>query len=179
MRHTTKYGRRSGRQISVLMTMLLLGLLTLGGCGSDDDPADPGGGGGGGIGGTVTATVNGESFSAAVVQGVRNGGIIGVGSSNVGAELAIGFGWLDTGEPSYTISVGSAANGTVIKAGGGTWQASGDQGSGTIFVETLTATRVAGTFSFTAVVVGTTGSPATMNVTNGTFDAELAPPAVP
>ena len=179
MRYTTKYGRRSGPQISVLMTILLLGLLTLGGCGSDDNPADPGGGGGGGVGGTVTATVNGEPYSAAVVQGVRNGGAIGVGSSDVGAELIIGFGWLDTGEPSYNISVGSAATGTVVKAAGGTWQASGDQGSGTIVVETLTATRVAGTFSFTAVLVSTTGSPATMTVTNGTFDAELTSPAIP
>ncbi len=174
MRHTKKYGRRSGPQVTVLMTVILLGLLALGGCGSDDNPTDPGGGGGGG---TMTATVNGEPFSAAIVQGVRNGGALGVGASNVGAELTIGLGWLDTGEPSYNISVGSAATGTVVKAAGGTWQASGDQGSGTIIVETLTATRVAGKFSFTAVLVSTTGTPATMTVTNGTFDAELTSPA--
>ena len=146
--------------------VLLVGMLGFAGCGSDDSPTDPGGGGGGGgIGGTA--------FSALVVQAINNGGIIGIGASDANSENVLGFGWVDTGEPSYDMEVGSAATGTVVRSSGGTWQAGGDLGSGTITVSTLTATRVTGSFFFTADGVIGTENPASLVVASGTFDAEF------
>lgn len=160
---------------SWMMAVLLIGILAVAGCGDDDDPASPTGGGNGGGGGnaSVTASINGEAFTAVVAQAVNNNGIIGVGSSTENAETTIGFGWIDTGAPTYSIEPGSAATGTVITVGGSGWQARDDDGSGTINVTTLTSTRVAGTFSFTAVRYTGTETPIETVVTNGKFDVEF------
>ena len=160
---------------SWMTAVALIGLLAVTGCG-DDDPVSPTGGGTGGPGsgsGSVTANINGTTYSSVVAQAVNNGGIIGVGSSNANAEVAIGIGWLDTGDPTYSIGPGSVATGTVINVGGSGWQARGDDGTGTIIVKTLTSTRVSGTFSFTAVRYTGTDSPIETAVADGKFDVEF------
>lgn len=159
-----------------LLAVLWIGLFSFAGCGGDDDPTTPGGGDGGENNngtGTVTATVDGVSWSAVVAQAVNNSGIIGIGASDTSAQTTIGIGWLNTGANSYTIGPGSTANGTVVSAGGSGWHASGDVGSGTLNVTTLTATRVAGTFSFSAVRYTGTEDPVTIQVTNGAFDVNF------
>jgi hypothetical protein len=164
-------GSRKDKLNIWLTAVVLISHLAVAGCGGDDDPTNPTGGSSGT--GSVTATIDGAAWSAGFAQAVNNSGIVGVGSSSTSSEKVIGFGWVDTGASTYTIAPGSATNGTVTILGGSGWSASGDMGSGTVNVTTLTATRVAGTFSFTAPRYTGTDTPDPTVVTNGSFDVEF------
>ncbi len=169
------FSKNQSRPGAVFMiSALMVAMFLVSGCGSDDDPVAPGGGGGGGgIGGSVTATIDGVAFTSIVVQAINNGGVIGVGASDSNVNNAFGFGWVDTGATSYSIGVASATNATVSHLQGSLWQASGPSGNGTITITTKTATRIAGTFSFSLPRVSGTEGPAVLEITNGSFDAEF------
>lgn len=167
--------RRSGRG-GVLFTTLrwvALTVLTLGlaGCGGDDDPVAPAGPGNNNTGaGTMTALIDGVAWTAVATTGVNQSGIVAIGGSNLGGVLGIGLGFAGTMADTYLIGPGHIGNGNVTSLAGSGWVASGGNGNGTINVTSLTATRIIGTFSFTApaTVAGTT--PAVRVVTQGTFD---------
>jgi len=170
---TTK--RKSGRggllSTSLCWVALVALTLSLAGCGGDDGPAAPAGTGNPNPGtGTMTAFIDGVSWSAVVTTGINQGGIVAIGGSNLNGLLAIGLAFAGTMEDTYPIGPGLIANGNVIGMAGGSWIASSTSGSGSIVVQSLTATGVSGTFSFTApaTVAGTT--PAVRTVTQGTFN---------
>lgn len=122
----------------------------------------------------VTATIDGQAFRAVSAQAIRTGNIIGIGSADA-QSTAIGFAFMETagGTGTYPIGPTTVANGSVT-IGTQSWTASaGNGGSGTITVTTLTATRVAGTFNFTAPALTGSPTPATRVVTNGSFDLEF------
>jgi hypothetical protein len=157
---------------NLTLVFLLMGILTVAGCGGDDDnPTNPGGGGNQSAG--VSATVNGQAWNAVAVQAINNSGIVGIGASETGAFSSIGLGWQDTGASTYTFGMGTVANGTVIGSDGTTWQASAGMGSGSITVTALDATHAVGTFSFTAQRITGSAEPETITVTGGTFDVDF------
>lgn len=171
------WSRNNGRLFLCLIVLVLPMLLI--GCGGDDDPTDPnrggnnGGNNGGGGSNTFSATVDGVTWTAVAVQAINNAGVLGVGASDAGGDFSIGLGWVDTGASSYTFAQGVIANATVIGTDGTSWQAMGDDGSGTITITSLSSEAVAGTFSFTAPRLSGTGDPMTRVVTNGTFNVDF------
>ncbi len=119
---------------------------------------------------TMSASVDGSSWSALNAAAARNNGFVGVGAS--ASDLStISFAFPDhTG--TFQVGGQDGTNASFI-SGGKSWTAAfGTGGSGTITVTTLTATRVSGTFSFVAPALsgGATGS---KTVTNGSFDVEF------
>jgi hypothetical protein len=136
------------------------------GCG-DSNPVGPGT-----SGNTMTANVDGQAWSAvpAIIQVVRNQGIIAIGGASTQA-IGIGIAFPDQGPGTYTIGPTAVTNANVVD-GSDTWIAGSTNGSGSIVVTTLTSTNVAGTFSFTAAATGG-ATPATRQVTSGAFDVEF------
>jgi hypothetical protein len=138
----------------------------------------------------MTATVDGQSWvagtaglSAQVAAGVH-GGFVVVGTEviSVGNSLSISFSLyniVDTG--SYALGgttsiVGGTASLTALS---GTWQTPMSGAAGTVHLTTYTATRVAGTFEFTAPGLNGTAIGTTRVVTAGAFDVVLTGTIVP
>jgi len=123
----------------------------------------------------MSAKLDGASWTAVTAFAFRSGGLVAVGGSNTGGTNGIGFGFQDLGVGDYVIGPSSTANGNVSDLAGNSWVASADDGAGTISVTTLTASRIAGTFSFTAPRrLGSTG-PEQRVVTEGVFDLAITP----
>jgi hypothetical protein len=57
----------------------------------------------------------------------------------------------------------------ILSEGSAAWAANITGGSGSITVDTVTASRVTGTFQFSAVPVSGSGATGTMTVSNGKF----------
>jgi len=142
-------------------SLLLFGLATCGGNSglTDLDASLPSG--------TMSASVDGVAWSAIEVQAVRAGGVVTIAGSDL-ALLAVAFAFQGVAG-TYALGPGHAATASVSDPSN-IWAANDLQGSGTITVTTLTATRTAGTFSFTAPASPNSGPPATRVVTNGVFD---------
>lgn len=148
-----------------------IGVLAVGaamalGCGGDGNT----GPNNGANNGSMSATVDGSGWSASNVAATRTAGFVGVGAGASDAST-ISFAFPDhTG--TFTVGGQDGTNASYI-SGGKSWSAVfGSGGSGTITVTTLSATRVAGTFSFVAPASagGATGS---KTITNGSFDIEF------
>lgn len=147
------------RERSLILFMALL----LAACGSDS-PAGPNAGGNG----NMSARIDGESWSSVMEQVSFSAGAIIVAGAD-GAGRAIGMGWREEGVGSYTIGPGELANAN-FTSGAALWNASAQQGSGTVVVTARSPNRVAGTFSFTLEPVPNTDATGTRSVTQGTFD---------
>ncbi|MBK6735545.1 MAG: hypothetical protein IPG61_16010 [bacterium] len=155
-------------------------LLILGGCGGGDDgPNNPGGGGGGG-GNSFTAVIDGVNWTSdeasISVSGIntptREGMLIVTGfeaSSGRGLSLAFSF-FIGPASQPLGVNTGTTpgGTGTVIMAPD-SWMTPLSGQAGFITLSARTATRVAGTFNFTAAAVAG-AVPATRVVTGGTFD---------
>lgn len=155
-----------------LITVFTVLLLILVGCDSNDN-----GGGGddnnnGSFGGSMSATVDGESFSAQLVDGVFVSGILTV-TGNLGTSAG-------ASQKQLNITIQNAAEGThqlAITSGITATYSEGDLSgaeswigqSGTISIDELSATRAQGTFEFEA----RNNAGDVVSVTNGMFDAEL------
>jgi len=116
----------------------------------------------------MSAKVDGNTWTATSVgAGITNGIAIIVGT-NVTQTVSIAFAAV-TGTQTITptgIVIGQVTIGTQ------TWQAGGvtGTGTGTVTVTTASANHLVGTFSFTAQAVAPGTSPASRQVTTGTFD---------
>jgi len=119
--------------------------------------------------GTMTATVDGTSWSAIQISIVRGGNIITIGGGSVDL-IAMGIAWQDQGVGTYTVGGTPLATANLSEGGSNSWQANGVQGSGSVTVTSISATRVTGTFVFTAEASQGSGTPASRVVTNGAFD---------
>ena len=149
-------------------SLVVLLLLVLTGCDGDDNPT-----GGGTVNlppgnDTITATVDGNAWSAIQVAAINNGGVVAISGSDA-SLLAISFAFAGTTPGTFTIGASSVANANVIDNLSGLWSANGEQGSGTITVTTLTSTAASGTFSYSAPRQTATTGPETRVVTNGVF----------
>ena len=119
--------------------------------------------------GTMSATVDGNAWTAIQIAAVNSNGIVAISGSDA-SLLAVGFGFVGQTTGTYTIGATSPANANVIDNLTTTWTANSFQGSGVITVATLTATGASGTFNYTAPLASVTGTPATRVVTNGRFN---------
>ena len=157
------------RAMSVTKLLVVLAMLGATACG-DDDPSGPGAGDG-----DLSATIDGDDWEANLAAvATRTNNVIGIGAGDTGGNRSIGIGFIDAGTGTYPIN-GTTPTNAILIEGQQTWAASaGVGGSGTITITTLTATRVAGTFSFTAVPNAGTGATGNRVVTNGEFDVEFS-----
>lgn len=131
--------------------------------------------------GTMNATVDGARWTAAIASGstgtfAGSPGIASISGMATGATpftpglfiaitapLAVG---------TYTMNGSAAVTFSVMDGLSLRWAADPFRsgGSGTLTLTTASTTRLAGTFSFTAVATTAGTSPETRTVTNGTFD---------
>jgi hypothetical protein len=176
---------------------LLAAVFLVAACAGGDSPTDPndpgngGGGGGGGTGSRMTATVDGQAWSAASAEGAvvalqhapRSGGYIITGLESVtGAAGSIlitinniaGPGTYPLGVDAVTVYGGFAG---ITATGGRSWTTPISGAAGSITITALTTTRIAGTFNFTADATAG-GATGTRVVTNGVFDAPIQGNAV-
>jgi hypothetical protein len=143
-------------------------LVPLAACGGGDDPAGPGGGGAG-----MSARVDGQSWTATFAHGVRDQASVVVGAAGQGAGTQINFALVSKGTGTYPL--GPAGDAAYLTQGGNGWVTGASGGSGSVTLTTLTDTRIAGTFEFTAVPV-TGGASGTRTITQGSFDVEFTNP---
>ena len=129
-----------------------------------DDPFTPQ------INGSMTALVDGVSFTAIATQAVRQSGGVVLGGSDA-AGNTIGIGFMDMGIGPYEILDPDLTNASYT-SGGTAWTANASQGSGTIVITALTDTNVAGTFTLTLVGTGGPVS-AERQITSGAFNIEF------
>lgn len=141
-------------------------------CGGDS-PAGPGGGLGGGTG--LTARVDGGTFTAdagALANHSFTGGYVisSASSASGGRGITILLSNIP-GPGTYPLGTGAGvAGGTAIYvAAGAGWSTPLSGEAGTIVLTTVSDTRIAGTFSFTADG-STGGATGTRSITNGSFD---------
>jgi hypothetical protein len=161
--------------------LALAATLTALGCGGGDDNGNPTGPQAcGATNGTMTAQINGASWCAAgtiTVSRQQNNyiGVAGTGfSGNTAYAFVISIGnATGPGTHSFTIAAGSDGSSLIIGSSttGGSaagWGTSFGGGSGSVTITTLTATRIAGTF--TATAVPSSGSASNLVITSGQFD---------
>jgi hypothetical protein len=136
---------------------------------------------------TMTATINGKSFTAVTTIALRTqvaNGTVGV-TGNDGFTVpytiltitmpdAVGtYPLSSTGTPllqnAEVEELKTTTSGQIWTAGAATSAGS----SGTLTLSTLTATGASGTFSFTAVALSPTGASGTRVVTNGKFNVKF------
>jgi hypothetical protein len=166
------------RTLACLMTVMCVA------CGGGN-PASPSGGsnpgssgGTGGTGGTatvgrgtITAQIDGVTFSGVVGAATNQSGIFATAASNNGNTITLGFGALAVvGTTSVRATSPTNANMVIVSGGSGqSWAASTSGGSGTLTIASINSTGASGTFAFTMVPVAGTGASGTKSVTNGTF----------
>jgi hypothetical protein len=163
----------------------MTGVWLLAACGGSDSPTDPDDPGGA-TGTRMTATIDGQPWSASTATGMvaalqfapASGGYIILGTETtaaggVGSSMSFTINNI-TGPGTYPLGVdavsvyGGFAGFTA--ANGAVWFTPMSGAAGTITITTLTTTRIAGTFAFSATA-STGGATGTRVVTNGVFDA--------
>lgn len=137
-------------------------------CGGGDGPTGPQGPNGP-TNGTFSARIDGTNWSATIVTPAMNqvGQISALGASSPTWTMA--FAWVDNGPATYVVGQSIGFNGN-LSQGTGVWSASAGIGSGTLTITTRTASRVAGTFSFTMQPGQGSSSNQPVTITNGQFD---------
>jgi hypothetical protein len=162
---------------------LALAALVLAACGGDSNDDDGGGGGGGGGNGSgpFTAVVDGETWAAdditiaaQTVPSVPGGFVITGSRTRSATDVAsIGLSLYNvTGPGTYPLGVLPSVFGGIGTYGEatGAWVTPYTGASGTVTLSTLTATRIAGTFAFTA----SNNAGGSRAITEGRFDLPLA-----
>jgi hypothetical protein len=148
---------------------LFAGMLVIAvGCGGSDGPTGPNAPNSP-ANGTFTARIDGTNWAATTITPAmaQPGGIasaIGAGD----AQYTIAFAWIDEGPKTYAIGQSVGLNAS-LTSGLSHWVTSG-AGSGTLVVNTRTANRVTGTFSFTVTSSAASATTGTRTITNGAFD---------
>ena len=137
---------------------------------SSSKSTGPGGSGNG----PISATINGAAWSGSIdaiaTRTVSSGDtIISIGGSNSGETAIIGLAFNNVGPGVYGIGAINEPANAILSEGSAAWAANITGGSGSITVDTVTASRVTGTFQFSAVPVANSGATGTMTVSNGKF----------
>lgn len=147
---------------------LALALLVATGCGSDSGTNS-------GDASTMSATVAGTAWNGTLaVQGTYAGNVLAISGTNGTYQLQLTIpGVTTTG--TYNFGPGNAGIAQLVQVTTGTpaWTSSLVGGTGSITVTTLSATRAAGTFSFTGAASPGTAATGTRVVTNGAFDVKF------
>lgn len=153
-----------------------LGILACGG-GSDDDgnPTGPPPGSSGATNGSFTAVVNGANWSATGTVTVTRQppAFIGVSGSGFAGGNAYAFivgigNATGPGTHSFNLAAGGDGSSMIIGSTTTGYGTAFNGGTGSVTITSLTATRIVGFFSGTAVP--SSGSGSGLVVTNGAFD---------
>jgi hypothetical protein len=141
---------------------------------------NPGGGGGGGNStGTLTATIDGVSFSATGgLSATLNNGLLSIAGVSGTQSLSFAVA-ANRGTGTYVTSALDplGLNATfAITPSGASWQAFGSTGTATLTITTLTSTNAAGTFAFALAATPGTAASGTKTVANGVFNAPVTAP---
>jgi hypothetical protein len=114
----------------------------------------------------MSAKVDGAAWNTTIAGGSATNGLVILAGSNGTQTIAISF----AATPgTQNISPGTIVSGS-LTIGSLMWKAGPGTGTGTVTVTTSTANRVVGTFSFTAQGIVASTTPATRQITAGTFD---------
>jgi hypothetical protein len=119
----------------------------------------------------MTAAINGVAWRSmkAGDKGSHSGQIYAVVGLNGTYTIALGIAGLTApGTVNLSLTNGNGSN-AIVSSTTGAWGTAFNGGSGTITVTTLTANRIAGTFSFDAPA-GSGNATGTLQVRNGNFD---------
>jgi len=142
--------------------VLMGSLLAAAACGGDSTT-------GPGTTGAMSATIDGAHWTSSLgASATHSNGAFAVGGSNNDFTMAIGF--ADTGVGTYDIGQLSPTNAILNQQGGAAWVANVTGGSGSVTVTSVSATRITGTFNFTAIPLPNSGATGNRTITNGTFD---------
>ena len=118
---------------------------------------------------TMSARIDGAAWTATNVAATgANGTLIVSGVRGTDAAVTITAS-LVQGTGTQSMGRSSIVLGTVT-IGSTQWAAGNLQGTGSVTLTLVTATRAVGTFTFTAPAVTASTSPATKTVTQGAFD---------
>jgi hypothetical protein len=168
------------RIVRTVALLLCVPLLMAVGCGGSDGPSNPGGGGGGGGGNSFTAVIDGVNWASdeafISVTGIstptREGMLIITGfeaSSGRGLSMGISF-FIGPATQPLGVNTGTTPGGTgTVMVTPESWTTPMSGQAGFITLSARTATRVAGTFNYTAEALGG-AVPAARVVTGGAFD---------
>jgi hypothetical protein len=140
-------------------------------CGGSDKSTGPGNTGATAGDGAISATINGTAWRSmkAADRASKSGSIYAIVSFNPPYTMSLGIAGLTApGTVNLNIATGQGSQAIISNSTGG-WGTAFNGGSGTITVTTLTANRIAGTFSFDAVA-GSGNATGTLQVRNGKFD---------
>jgi hypothetical protein len=154
----------------ILGLLFLASLNGLSSCSSSSDSATPAVTQLPGSKGTMTATVNGQSFVSNYAVAVKTGvfSISGANTSISGTKQ-INLSGIISQTGTYQMTDKSTSNnyaiGLYVEGNLKTYSAT----SGTLIITELSTTKAKGTFSFSA----TSGGTETINITNGAFDINL------
>ena len=163
---------------SLLAFVIIAIMFSIIGC-SEDSGTGSGNGVKLGPGIGMVAVVDGNNWAAPTggCFAWKANDIYGLGGIDVTSSLTIGLFFNGSGVGDYDISSKVLNNNAVVGPIGNDygWSAGDSQGSGVISVATLTETRIAGTFSFTAIADSIGLTPTTRVVKNGAFDLEFDP----
>jgi hypothetical protein len=152
--------------------LLALTLFVSVSCG-DDGPTDPDDNeqppSGPGTG-TIGAQVNGQAWSGLVRSATHVNGTLTITGTDTSQRTILVAAALVTTPGTYQLNQGNP-NGAIASVieGAAIWSSSVSGGSGTLTVTILTATRVAGSFTFTGLPA-TPSATGTRAVTGGQFD---------
>ena len=161
------------KRLAVLATLVALG------CGGgDDDNGNPTGPpNGGATNGSFSVQINGATWSAigAInIQRQQQNNVIGFAGSGSagGTTYGVAVSVVNaTGPGTHSLNIFAGGDGSNVSIGtsSGVGYTTGlTGGSGTLTITSLTATRIVGTFSGTAVPAGSSG--ANLVLVNGQFD---------
>ena len=170
---------RSARTfVATLSTLITLTTLACGGGGSgnsggNNNPTGPDGTGA--TNGSFTAVVNGVTWNAigTVAVSRQQNNFIGIAASGFAGSTNYAFvvGIANaTGPGTHSFLVTAGGDGSSLIIGGTTtgWGTAFNGGTGSVTITSLTANRIVGTFSGTAVP--SSGTAANLVITNGSFD---------
>ncbi|MGQ0764579.1 MAG: DUF6252 family protein [Gemmatimonadota bacterium] len=158
--------------VSTISLPALAFTLACGGGGGNGGPGGPGGGGGNA---NFTASIDGTSWTAITaatqVLGSANGTFVIVGSTGGSNPTALSLSLVNISGPgTYSLGVAAVVPGglATITTGTAGWSTPLSGLAGTVTITAVSATRIAGTFSFVATpVLSASGN---RNVTQGSFD---------
>jgi len=166
-------------RLRILTVILLLSTLSCGG--GDDNAGNPSGSGSGsgnggpaGNKGTMTATIGGVAFNGFAtivrteIQVGKNMLIMAGGTADLKTQLSFG-----AAAAVGTTSIGGLSPTNALLAvtpGTATWQANITGGSGSVTIDTITATTATGRFSFVMIPVPGSGATGNKTVANGAFN---------
>jgi hypothetical protein len=155
---------------SVLAVAAALAVVACGSDSSNSTEPPPGA-----LNGSMSATVDGVSWTAtlAVQAGYANGILAFAGVDANSTTIAVAL--APTGPGAYPIGSTQPTNASYSIAGGQAkvWQAAATQGSGSVEIDSLTATSAAGTFHFELPAIESSGATGTESITNGKFSVKF------